>query len=547
MNGPDTPLMPEDSLEDPELGFGEEELVAEPMALPVHDVTIEEDPDFDPVTLAEDANVPLDVEPDADLPDGEVFTDHAPEVEAEHNASDKQRLELQALRAELQGLRDERARLVAAKRDLEERLESAAPAGELTRLEAALSEAKEHRRQAEEQASALRREVADLQERLVQAEAAALPAVQADEPEDDAAGVDLMDAQISALQSENTRLKEALQEAQGAESRAELAHDELGRQVGQLNARLKATEEKAEAAAEEAEALTRKNEELGRELALSRKAVADTRDASETLERDTKELDDRKAEVAQITKALADALAEIERLKPFEKEAERVEALEDRITELQEKVLARERDAAEAQEKLDTEAARSYRLSQRRIPALNKEIEDSQEHTRELERKLQKAELKANTLEDQVRELQGKLSDLERALHGAKARAQDTAVIEPRDADASAMVSDEVRRLTNRMREVETERVKLADSVRRLDDAQQAELKRLSDRADRLEAESDERYDNLLKQRTQLRILRERLNGMLRLAEDLGKADRDMGKTLLDAIRKLADLPPDAT
>ncbi|MCC7509048.1 MAG: hypothetical protein IT464_06710 [Planctomycetes bacterium] len=539
--------MPEDSIEDPELGFGEEELVAEPMALPVHDVTIEDDSDADPVTLAEDANVPLDVEPDADLPDGEVFTDHAPEVAAEHDASDKHKLELQALRAELQGLRDERSRLVTAKRQLEERLESAAPAGELTRLEAALSEAKEHRRRAEEQASALRRDVAELQDRLAQAaEAAAQTQPQGEKAHDAAAGLDLMDAQISALQSENTRLKEALQEAQGAESRAELAHDELGRRVEELNARLKATEEKAESAAEEAEALARKNEELGRELALSRKAVADTRDASATLERDTKELDDRKAEVAQITKALADALAEIERLKPFEKEAQRVEALEDRITELQEKVLAREKDAAEAQEKLDTEAARSYRLSQRRIPALNKEIEDSQEHTRELERKLQKAELKANTFEEQVKELQGKLSDLERALHGAKARAQDTAIIQPQDADASAMVSDEVRRLTNRMREVETERAKLADSVRRLDDAQRAELKRLSDRADRLEAESDERFDNLLKQRTQLRILRERLNGMLRLAEDLGKADRDMGKTLLDAIRKLADVPPDA-
>lgn len=101
-------------------------------------------------------------------------------------------------------------------------------------------------------------------------------------------------------------------------------------------------------------------------------------------------------------------------------EALRVPALEDRAAALQEQLSARERDVAELQEKLDTEAARSYRLSQRRIPALNKEIEDAQEANRELERKLQKAELRNQTLDDQARELKDKVADLERALSGPR-------------------------------------------------------------------------------------------------------------------------------
>ncbi|MBX3460294.1 MAG: hypothetical protein KF696_10105 [Planctomycetes bacterium] len=547
MAGNDQSLMPDDAFGDPELGFGEDDLVALPLDAPVHDVQV--DVDVEPSTLAEDANVPLDVEPDPVIPESEVFTDAAPSLDDEQEDAEvedvdaRQTIEMQAVRAELQGIADERDQLAARVRELTDKLEAAAPAGEITRLEAALAEAREFRRQAEEQASALRRENADLHERLVQAEAAALPPA---EPEpDEASRDDLVQAQLTALQSENAQLKEALKEAQAAEARAELAHDELRREIEGLQQQLTSAELRLEEGADAAARMRAESEELGRELALARKQVADVRDAGAAVERGAKELDDRRAELDQLARALADARTEVERLTPFEKEAERVIALEDRITELQQQLLAREKEAAEAQEKLDTEAARSYRLSQRRIPALNKEIEDAQEHNRELERKLQKAELKANTFEDQVRELTEKLGDLERALQGAKARAQDTAIIQPQDADANALVSDEVRRLTNRLREVEAERTRLTERVKMIDAGQKDELKRLSERADRLETESDERFDNLLKQRTQLRVLRERINGMLRLAEDLGKADRDMGKTLLDAIKKLADLPPD--
>ena len=137
MNAPDpgnTPLMPEDSLDDPELGFGDEqELSLEPQ---VHDVTINVEPEEpedlsaqpEPMDLTADANVPLDVEPDADLSNTVEFTENSPSLDSEDKreldakaAADEQdelQLELKSLKAELQGLQDERATLLEKNRDL---------------------------------------------------------------------------------------------------------------------------------------------------------------------------------------------------------------------------------------------------------------------------------------------------------------------------------------------------------------------------------------------------------------------------------------------
>ena len=63
---PNASFLPEDSLGDPELGFGEDDFqalpmeVMEPMPPLVHDVNIETQPEAE--TLSSDANVPLDVE-----------------------------------------------------------------------------------------------------------------------------------------------------------------------------------------------------------------------------------------------------------------------------------------------------------------------------------------------------------------------------------------------------------------------------------------------------------------------------------------------------
>jgi chromosome segregation ATPase len=541
------PFMSEDSLDDPELGFGEEELVMEPV---IHDVRVKPEPE----ALSMDANVPLDVEPDADLGSTVEFTDNSPSLESAAADDDidigddfdeeESQLELQSLRAELQGLKDEHQALIEKNRELTERVEAAAPSSELSRLEGQLSEARKHHRQAEEELKALKRELEQAQAKASQLEEQAVDAAAA-VPDDTQRELDLMDAQIKALQTENTQLKEALKEAQGAESRTEHAHDELGRRVGELEDEIEGLRAELEEGRGKLDAKIKENENLGRELAVARKAVADQRDATDDVERKGRELDDRRAELETLTKALADAKAEIERLAPFEKEVARVEGLEDRITALQETLVTKEKECAELQEKLDSEAARSYRLSQRRIPALNSEIESMQENSRELERKLQKADLKANKFEEQAKELETKLGDMQRALQGAKARAQDTAIVQAGDTDARALVGDEVRRLANRIHELEEERGRLLDSLRKVGDGHKSELQKHASRGDRLEQESDQRYEDLLKQRTQMRVLRERMNGMLKLAEDLNATAHGQRQPLLEALRKLADVPPD--
>lgn len=126
-SGPgNSPLMDEDSFADPEMGFGEEELTMEPLQPVVHDVKIAVE--AEPATLASDANVPLDVEPDPELGSAVDFTDQAPELAAadskpEIDARDTQdelQLELQSLRAEILGLKDERAGLFEKARELQE-------------------------------------------------------------------------------------------------------------------------------------------------------------------------------------------------------------------------------------------------------------------------------------------------------------------------------------------------------------------------------------------------------------------------------------------
>lgn len=538
--------MPEDSLDDPELGFGdEEEMSLEPA---VHDVEISADDE--PVSLNTDANVPLDVEPDADFSNQVDFTDNAPrldqpEADSLIGGNDQAgALAMQSLRSELAGLQEERARLLDANRELTERLDAAAPTGEISRLQGQLGEARKHHADAEEEVRRLKSELESANARYERMEARQAQA-EAEVPDDTRQEINLMDAQIKALQTENSQLKEALQEAQGAENRTEHAHDALTRKVKDLEGELDGLRGQLRESGEKLDAKITENTELGRELAVAKKALADQRDSANEVDRKGKEIEDRQAELASVAKALAEARAEIERLVPFEKEVARVEGLEDRITDLQEALLAKEKEAAEVQEKLDSEAARSYRLSQRRIPMLNAEVEQLQESNRELERKLQKAELRGNTFEEKSKELENKIADLQRALQGAKARAQDTAIVQAGAPEPESLVSDEVRRLTNRMQELEEERGALAGSIRKLSTAHRNELDKHTGRADNLEQESDRRYEELLKQRTQLRVLRERISGMLKLAEDLNGTTTGQRQPLLEALRKLADVPPD--
>lgn len=539
-------LMPDESLADPEMGFGEPELTMEPVAADpppasVRDVAIRL-PEPEPIALVEDADVPLDVEPDL----GPDLSVEAEEIEAAPPSSpepDRLRVELSSSRTERDSLRDESHDLQQRVDELQARLQQAPPAGEVSRLNAQLAEARGRHTAAEAEIARLGAELetARAVAQAAQAHAAAEPVTDMVERRE----LEVTEAQLNALQAENTQLRDALAEAQGAESRTEHAHDELRRKLAELeaeNAGLRAEVEQARAALD---ARLADLEQAGRELALARKDLADQRDAAAAVAERTAALDAQKAELEAALAALAESRSQVAALQEGAGEALRVPALEDRAAALQEQLSARERDVAELQEKLDTEAARSYRLSQRRIPALNKEIEDAQEANRELERKLQKAELRNQTLDDQARELKDKVADLERALSGAKARAQDTQIIATGDVDARSLVDDELRRTANRLRDVESERARIAESLRRLGEAHGSELSRHMARAERLEQESEQRQEALLAQRTQLRVMRDRVQNMLQVAEDLSQAKDGQRKILLETLRKLADFPGD--
>lgn len=544
-------IMPDESLADPEMGFGEQELTMEPLAPeparePVRDVAINV-PEPEPIALIEDADVPLDVEPDLgpdldaeaeqiDTPDNNAAQEPAP-------AQDRLRVELSSSRTEVDALRDQNAQLNERCRELEARLQQSAPAGEVSRLNAQLAQTRGQHHAAESEVVRLRNDLAQAQAALEAAEAhaSAEPADEMVEKRE----LDVIEAQLNALQAENSQLRDALKEAQGAENRTEHAHDALQRRIAELETENAGLRSDLDQARTQVEGKLAEIEQLGRDLANARKELADQGDAARSVAERTAQLDLQKAELDAANAALAQARAQIAELQEAATEAGRVPALEDRAAKLQEQLTAREKDVLEMQEKLDTEAARSYRLSQRRIPALNKEIEDAQEANREFERKLQKAELRNQMLEDQSGELKNRVADLERALSGAKARAQDTQIIASGDVDSRALADDELRRTSNRLRDIEAERVKLAETLRRLGEAHNTELSRHMSRAEKLEQESEQRFETLLGQRAQMRILRERVQNMLQVAEDLAGAKDGQRKVLLESLRKLAELPPE--
>src|SRR5690606_32318996 len=116
------------------------------------------------------ANVPLDVEPDPDLPVGTGFEEEISAEQPPPGELDSLRREAAALRAELDALKQERNRRQAVTRKLEQKLETAAPATEIVRLEAALTEAKARTREVEDECARLRREAKDLAGKAEQAE-----------------------------------------------------------------------------------------------------------------------------------------------------------------------------------------------------------------------------------------------------------------------------------------------------------------------------------------------------------------------------------------
>ncbi|MDC1142985.1 hypothetical protein OAU50_07835, partial [Planctomycetota bacterium] len=409
-------LTPEDSLLDPDMGFGGEmEMVPELDSSAVHDVSIQ--PDLDPPLLSEDANVPLDVEPDPEItadndfaPDLQTANDGdpafgdddkpSPELEAAaKEAKQKTRrltVEKQGVTAELESIKAENTSLQKQLDDAKAALEAAPAQADLDGLKESLAEARTQRNAAEEQIKELRTNLETAKSELATANE---KPVNAPIETDHEKKIDLMDAQITSMQAENTQLKEAMKEAQSAESRTEHAHDQLGQQVKTLEDKLNEEQEALKTAKAKVEESLEQNEELSRKLAVAEKELADNRDAIADVDKKAAEFSDHQAELDRVTKALAEANSQIETLTTEAKEAEKLRAVADELISLKTELDQKTGSIEVLQEKLDTESARSYRLSQRRIPALNQEIEDAQESVRELEAKLQKAELKSKTFE----------------------------------------------------------------------------------------------------------------------------------------------------
>jgi DNA repair exonuclease SbcCD ATPase subunit len=206
-------------------------------------------------------------------------------------------------------------------------------------------------------------------------------------------------------------------------------------------------------------------------------------------------------------------------------EAGRIPELEGRIHDLQEALLHREREARELQEKLDTEAARSYRLAHRRIPALNREIENAQQQLRELQRRLAKAELRAETEQTRANELEAALKQ-----QGAKRPVQ-------------LADEEELKLLRARVEVLDQERAQLADALAQGAREHREAVAGWLARIERLEAGTQARASETFTLRARLRALRGRLERVHELTRELTELAPGAPAALIEGIARLCDAP----
>lgn len=525
-------------------GFGDLTPMA-PEPISVRDVPI------NPDTLSEDSDAPLEMQPDVDIesPDDDSSQQTlASEEEAEDLVAKAQ--ENEALRAamtakigeltvQLRQAHDEAARAGEKVRELSQQLQKAAPAGEVTRLRNEVQAALSARSMAEEDVQAARNEVelaraevARLNARVVELESEITPPV------------------MTANEQEEARLRAALEEAQSAIARVEHANEELARKVKDLDAKLAEARRAAENAHAETEQKAKLAEQFERELALAKNELSQLGDQAADVVRRGHEIDDRKAELDRVTMALAQAKMELAEAKGIAEGAEaRIKDAETRASAAEaaaamEKKRAAdfERDAKEARERLDTEAARSFRLSQRRIPSLQNEIAAEHAQNMELRRKIEKLEAEKRVISEQQLEAASKAEELERALAAAKARMSDTEIIRAGAGHTAASLADEeIARLAARAKAAEDERKRLADQLDRKETARKEEMRAYESRMAQVNAQSDERLEELLAMRKQARALATRLSQAMKLAALLadakGPAER---QPVLDKIAEIA-------
>ncbi|GIK54113.1 MAG: hypothetical protein BroJett014_30860 [Planctomycetota bacterium] len=537
-------------------GFGDLQPLNAPEPLTVRDVPISvRDVPLAEESLSEDADAPLDVQPDLDVEAPATGFDDAPaqrelpsEEEAEEaqaRAQEQEQLraaltqKLGELQVALKQAQDEAMRARDHTRELSEQLKRAPAPGEVTRLRAELEAAASARAMAEDdlrvarnEMELARAEMARLNALLVERQSAATP------PLDD------------EREQEEARLRAALEEAQGAIARVEHANEELVRRQREADARAESLKQALAQARAETDARAELAARHERELALARNELAQMGDQAADVLRRSRELDDRQAELERVTRALAQAQMDLAEARGVAEGAQaRIDEAEARAKAAEESAQAdkkradtAEREVKEARERLDSEAARSFRLSQRRIPALQNEIAAEHAQNMELRRKIEKLEAEKRVTAESQREAQSRAEELERALAAAKARLSDTEIIRAKDATgASSLADEEIARLAARLKASEDERKRLAARLGDLDSTRRAELKSYEARLQTAYAESSQRLDEVISLRKQARALAVRLGQAMKLAQLAAEArSPEEKKPVLDKIAEIS-------
>lgn len=527
-------------------GFGEMTPIAEPEPVSVRDVPINPEP------LPEDADAPLEMQPDVDIENNNedessqqtlASEDEAQDLVARAQENEALRVAMTAkigeLTVALRQAGDEAQRANERARELTQQLQKAAPAGEITRLRNEVQAALSARSMAEEDVQAAhnevelaRAEIARLHARVVELESESTPPVSTSD------------------EHEEARLRAALEEAQGAISRVEHANEELSRKAKETEARIAEQKRAAEDAREQAEQKAARVEQLERELALAKNELAIMGDQAADVVRRSREIDDRKAELDRVTMALAQSQMQLAEARGVAEGAEaRIKEAEARATAAEEKAAAEkkraadmDRDAKEARERLDTEAARSFRLSQRRIPSLQNEIAAEHAQNMELRRKIEKLEAEKRVIAEQQKESAAKVEELERALAAAKARMSDTEIIRAgASRSANDLADEEIARLAARVKASDDERKRQGDILERMEQSRKEEMRAYEQRLAQVNAQADEKLEQLLAMRKQARALASRLTQAMKLAELLANARSAQEKQpLLDKIAEIA-------
>ncbi|CAG0974143.1 hypothetical protein PLCT2_01522 [Planctomycetaceae bacterium] len=545
---PEADALPESSFNNDlsfDEGFGEMTPMA-PEPISVRDVPI------NPDSLSEDSDAPLEMQPDVDIENNNedessqqtlASEDEVEDLVAKAQENEALRVAMTAkigeLTVALRQATDEAQRAGEKVRELSQQLQKAAPAGEVTRLRNEVQAALSARSMAEEDVQAAhnevelaRAEVARLHARVVELESEITPPV------------------MTADEQEEARLRAALEEAQGAISRVEHANEELSRKAKEAEARVAEQRRAAEDAREQSEQNAARIEQLERELALAKNELGMLGDQAADVVRRSREIDDRKAELDRVTMALAESQMRLAEAKGIAEGAEaRIKEAEARAAAAEEKTAADkkraadlEREAKEARERLDTEAARSFRLSQRRIPSLQNEIAAEHAQNMELRRKIEKIEAEKRVIAEQQKESAAKAEELERALAAAKARMSDTEIIRAgASPSAAALADEEIARLAARVKASDEERKRQGDMLERMEQSRKEEMRAYEQRLAQVNAQADEKLEQLLAMRKQARALASRLAQAMKLAELLADARSAQEKQpLLERIAEIA-------